>query len=142
MKEIPRVKSVMTPFPFSVEVSDPQSRARAMMDEHDFRHLPVMRRGELVGVVTDRRVRESLERAGGRTGEPTVGSVTDGDALVVDLSARLDSVALEMAERHVGSALVVKDGRLAGIFTATDACRCLGRYLRAEFPLAGGDDVA
>ena len=34
-----------------------------------------------------------------------------------------DRVLLHMADEHIGCALVVKDGRLAGIFTTTDACR-------------------
>ncbi len=141
MKEVPRVKSVMTPFPYSIEAGEPLARAREMMAEHGFHHLPVIRDGELVGVVSERRAREALARAGSPAGL-TVETATELDALVVDLGARLDSVALEMAARHLDSALVVKDGRLAGIFTATDACRCLGRYLRSEFPLGGGDEVA
>ena len=57
MKEIPQVKSVMTPFPYSIDLHEPLARARAIMTEHGFHHLPVMREGELVGVVSDRRAR-------------------------------------------------------------------------------------
>jgi hypothetical protein len=46
-----------------------------------------------------------------------------------------------MAEHCLDSALVVKDGRLAGIFTVSDACRQFGRLLRSLFP-PGGDDAA
>ncbi len=141
MREIPRVKSVMTPFPYSIDLAAPLARAREMMAKHGFHHLPVMKDGALVGVVSDRRAREALETAGGGS-EPTVETAAELEPLVVELGARLDSVALEMAARQVDSAVVVKEGRLAGIFTATDACRCLGRYLRAEFPLGGGDEVA
>lgn len=132
----------MTPFPFSIEAAELLADARSMMEKHDFRHLPVMRQGELVGVVSDRAAREALERSGPEAERLTVETATELEALVVDLGARLDTVALEMAKRHVSAALVVKEGRLAGIFTATDACRCLGRYLRSEFPLEGGDEVA
>ena len=134
------MKSVMTPFPHSIDLGEPLAAARAMMERHGFHHLPVMRAGELVGVVSDRRASEAQEAADDPAAL-TVETATRLDALVVDLSARLDTVALEMASRPVDAALVVKDGRLAGIFTATDACRCLGRFLRAEFPV-GGDDVA
>jgi CBS domain-containing protein len=34
-----------------------------------------------------------------------------------------------MAQRQVGSAIVVDGKRLVGIFTATDACRVLGEVL-------------
>jgi hypothetical protein len=35
-----------------------------------------------------------------------------------------------MAERHIGSALVTKHGKLVGMFTSTDACRALVQVLR------------
>jgi hypothetical protein len=47
-----------------------------------------------------------------------------------------------MAEYHIGSALILKQGKLVGIFTATDACRCFGEYLRALFPDDTGNDAA
>ena len=52
------------------------------------------------------------------------------DPYVVDVGAPLDEVLLAMAERHIGSALVTRGGRLAGILTATDACRAFGETLR------------
>ena len=58
------------------------------------------------------------------------------DAYVVDLSSRLDRVLAEMADRHIGSALVVKHGKLAGIFTTSDACHHFGRFLAQFFESA------
>jgi CBS domain-containing protein len=52
---------------------------------------------------------------------------------VVEMSAPLDEVAGEMAARHIGSAIVVRHGRLAGIFSAVDACRLLAEILRDRF---------
>ena len=43
---------------------------------------------------------------------------------------------------HIGSALVVKGGKLAGIFTMTDACRSFGEFLRSIFPDTGKDSAA
>ena len=43
----------------------------------------------------------------------------------------------------VDVAVVVKDGRLAGIFTMTDAFRGFAEFLRTQFPSsAGGDEAA
>jgi hypothetical protein len=47
-----------------------------------------------------------------------------------------------MARDRLGSALVTRRGKLVGVFTVTDACRLLADWLRASFPVAGGDDVA
>ena len=63
-------------------------------------------------------------------------------AYTVDLAERLDNVLLYMAEHHIESALVTKKGRLAGLFTVTDACRHFGIWLRAQFAPRGGNEVA
>jgi CBS domain-containing protein len=34
-----------------------------------------------------------------------------------------------MVDKHIGSALIVEDGKLLGIFTAMDACRVLAESL-------------
>ncbi len=141
MNAIPPIKAVMTPFPYSIDRAEPLDRAREMMERHDFRHLPVKDGARLVGVITDRDLRLIFEPRLGLPAELTAGDVAH-EAYVVDLNERLDNVLLLMAERHIGSALVVKEGRLAGIFTHTDACRRFGEFLRERFLEAGGDDAA
>jgi acetoin utilization protein AcuB len=127
----------MTAFPHCVQSDDNLGVAERMMVDHEVRHLPVMERGRLVGVLSDRNIRQA--RACASAG--VVGDVCDRDAYVVSLSEPLDRVLMTMAEKHYGSALVVKEGRLAGIFTTTDACRHFGKLLRTLFP-SGGDEVA
>ena len=46
----------------------------------------------------------------------------------------MDVVVAEMAKRRVATALVVRDGRLAGILTATDVCRLYGELLVSLAP--------
>ena len=46
-----------------------------------------------------------------------------------------------MAERHIDSALVVKRGRLVGIFTSSDVCHHFGQFLKMVFD-PGDDAVA
>ncbi|HEX9627619.1 MAG TPA: CBS domain-containing protein [Acidiferrobacterales bacterium] len=141
MKKVPQVMSAMTPFPYSIDVDELVTKAREMMAAHDIRHLPVKDRGELVGVITDRDIKLTL---GPSLGIPSghklkVRDVAVFEAYVVDIGERLDSVLLHMARHHVGSALVVKDGRLAGIFTTSDACKSYGEHLRGHFPVSSGD---
>jgi acetoin utilization protein AcuB len=138
MRRIPNIKAVMTPFPYSIEIERPLRDAVAMMREHDFRHLPVVDDGRLVGVLSERLLGQA---AGSAREDARVRDAPMAEAYVVGLDERLDNVVLAMAERHLGSALVVREGRVVGIFTSTDACRHLGEVLRSDFPV-GGDDVA
>ena len=64
------------------------------------------------------------------------------DAYLVSDLTPLDEVLDHMAAQHIGSALVTKHGRLAGIFTSTDACRVYCDHLRRMFPKSAGTDVA
>ena len=133
----------MTPFPWKVRLDDSLSHATAVMRERNIRHLPVTDGDQLVGIVTERDI-GLVEQAVGDSRESASLRVRDAcviDAYVVDLSAPLDRVLADMAERHIGSVLVVKRGKLAGIFTSSDACHHFGRFLTLFFD-SGGDDAA
>ncbi len=143
-KRIPLMKSVMTAFPHSLDVNASLRQARDMMLEHDIRHVPVKDGNKLVGVITDRDLRRALDPglAPPPKDELVVEDVMVRNLFVVDLNERLDDVLLELADEDNGCVIVVKGGRLAGIFTATDACRVFGEHLRSEFPPTRDDDVA
>ncbi|UCF67002.1 MAG: CBS domain-containing protein [Acidobacteriota bacterium] len=141
---MPTIKSVMTAFPYAIAIDRSASQARRMMAEHGIHHLPVMDGERLVGVVTKREIERVLDvaRRGEGTNDPRLDQVTLTRALVVDLTASLDRVLTEMAEKHFETTLVVKDRKLAGIFTRSDACRWFGRLLRDLFPAGDGEDAA
>ena len=144
MKPPPSLAQAMTPFPYAIDRQASIEKARQMMDQHGIRHLPVTEEGDLVGVVSDRDLRSVLFLPLGRgsVGDLTVADLYVPDAYTVDLNEPIEEVLLAMAERHIGSALVTRKGRLAGIFTAVDVCRCFGEYLRSNFPRPDGDEAA
>lgn len=121
----PTVKLEMTTFPFFIDVGADLDEAEALMKEHDIGHLPVKRDGELVGILAlaDLRLAELA-------GEERVALLYRSDPYVVDLDAPLDVVVEGMAERHTDVALVVREGKLAGILTTYDVCKVLARILR------------
>jgi acetoin utilization protein AcuB len=140
MKRVPLIKFIMTPFPCSVDMGDTVDIASDMMIEHGIHHLPVTDKGKPVGVVSDRDVkRAQSEQPGG--GERCVRDIAHLDTYIVELTAPLDNVVLEMARRHIATGLVVREGRLVGIFTATDVFTYLGKLLATLYP-RGSDDVA
>ena len=142
MKRMPTIKSVMTPFPFTIEISENLAAAQTMMSEHGIHHLPVSDDGRLVGVVSKHDIETAL------AGDPDTPAAARGvrscqspHVYVVGLSTPLDAVLIEMAEKHIRSALVVKRDKLAGIFTITDACRHYAELLQSHFPPSPEDDA-
>jgi acetoin utilization protein AcuB len=118
--------------PVTVKPRDSVLAARHLMEEHRFNQLPVVVDGRLVGVVTDRDLRDAFpsvldvlrRRRGHASGaDPAAIAVEDvmsrnvlsldPDGLVVD-AARL------MRRERIGAVPVVDHGRLVGILTRSD----------------------
>lgn len=57
---------------------------------------------------------------------PNVRDIMSTDLVTVERATTIAEAATVMGERGVGSALVVEDGRAAGIFTERDVLRALG----------------
>lgn len=131
----------MTPFPYSLGPEDSLDTARRMLKKHRIRHLPVMVKGSPAGVITDQDMRRAAADDGSGA-EPKVGDLALSEACEFDISAPLDMVLSEMATRLLDSALVLKGGRLVGIFTSTDACRAFADFLRREAPSEDGESAA
>lgn len=134
----------MTPFPHSVDIEAPIAQARRFMRECRIRHLPVTENQQLVGVLSDRDIKLYLgpDFEYPRENEVKVRDVYLDNPYIVDLNERLDNVLKTMAERHIGSAIITKNGKLAGVFTSTDACKSFAEYLRNQFNPTGGDEAA
>lgn len=135
MKKMPRVKSVMTPFPFAIERDAGVNEARDLMWEHEIRHLPVRDEGEFVGVVSERDI--GLVLASRPQDDPahiTIREVYTPNPYTVDLNVPLDQVLSHMAAEHIGSALVTREEKLVGVFTVTDACAAFADHLRESYP--------
>lgn len=143
MKNAPLLKDVMTPFPYSVDVDAPLNQAIEFMREHKIRHLPVTSKGALVSIVVDRDIKLMLgpDFAYPSGEELKVRDAMVMDCYVVDRGTPLAAVTRHMAEHRIGSAVVTRRGKLAGVFTATDACRVLADHLD-ETTAIDEDDAA
>ena len=134
MNRIPLLKTVMTPFPYWVDIDAPLLDAREMMRQHKVRHLPVKDSGKLVSVVTDRDLKFAVDPELGLPPRESlrVRDVCVFTAFIVDIETRLEIVLETMAERRIGSALVTRDGNLVGIITSPDICRTLASMIRNQ----------
>lgn len=142
MKRPPKLKTAMTPFPYSVDLNATLEHARELMEEHGIHHLPVVDSHAVVGVITEGELNRARDADSAAGGERKLRDLNVSDAYVVDLNSTLDDVLMTMATKHIDSVIVTKAGRLAGVFTSVDACKCFAEYLRKEFPRGEGDDVA
>ncbi len=131
MNNSPRLKDHMTGMPHTIGASIPVKKVGEMMLKYEVRHLPVMKAGKLVGVISDRDVKAARSYRG--QGELTAEEVMTPDPYVVGPGAELGAVVLEMAKHRYGSVLVQNDrGDVVGIFTDTDGLRVLGALLHGE----------
>ena len=144
MKKMPMLKTAMTPFPYSIDLSASFDEASELMGHHNVRHLPVTRDRQVVGVITDRDMTSAMHvhSQAHDAGSLSVSDLYMADPYIVSLDEPLENVLLTMAERHIGSAIVTRAGKLVGMFTAVDACRSFGEYLHGHFPRPDGHHVA
>lgn len=129
-KPIPRIQKYMTTTPHSIGLDQPLRVAHAMMHEHHIRHLPVLEGGRLVGILTERDVALITSMMEATEKNTTVEDAMTTDVYAVSPDASLDEVASEMAERKYGSAVVLQNQKVVGMFTTVDACRALSELLR------------
>jgi CBS domain-containing protein len=61
----------------------------------------------------------------------TVGDLVTGDPFTIEPATSVAEAATMMAERRIGSALVMDGGELLGIFTERDVLRALGEQFDA-----------
>jgi acetoin utilization protein AcuB len=135
-KKMPVVGAVMTSFPYFVEVDDTATKMERIMDEHGIRHLPVQEKGKVIGIVSERDLHHYVKREAAQAEKNTIQArhIMIPHPYVVPFRAPLNEVVFEMARRRIGSVIVQRQGKLAGILSAIDVCRILGEYLESMFP--------
>lgn len=115
-----RIKQVMTRMPYTASPEVSIFEVKRKMKEHRIRHVPVLDRGELVGIISDRDVRTAEIFHG--PGYLTVGDAMNDQPYAVGPDESLAQALDIMIERRIGSALVVSPrGIVIGIFTTHDA---------------------
>ena len=131
-KPIPTIQKYMTAAPHSIGSDQTIATASLMMNDHRIRHLPVLRGGQLLGILTDRDIK-LIETF--RDVDPTKIAVEEAmtePPYSVSPEAALDEVVETMAANKYGSAVVMHNQKVVGIFTTVDACEALAQLLRTR----------
>jgi acetoin utilization protein AcuB len=122
------VEEFTSPVPVTIEVSATIDEAMSLMQEHQIRHLPVVKGNEVKGIVSERDIATHYGKQW--TKMLCVGDIMNDAILSVYCKDNLGSVAFQLSERKVGSAIVLdQDNKLYGIFTTTDALNALVEIL-------------
>ena len=106
----------MTPHPVTVTPQETLAAARAKMQAGHFRRVPVVQNEKLVGILTDRDIRQHL----GHEERTKVTAAMTEDPVTVTPATTLESAAQLMLKRQFGGLPVVEDGKLVGIITTSD----------------------
>lgn len=132
MKSVPKISKYMSTQPFTIGLEQPLDHTAALMREHHIQHFPVLQKGELVGVLSDRDLKFYQGLMGTDMHEDKVADVCHTDVYAVSPDAPLDEVAATMAQHHYGCAVVTDKKKVVGIFTANDGLKVLSDQLQAR----------
>jgi predicted transcriptional regulator len=127
-----RVRDIMSEQIVTISSDDSLSTVEDIMTLGGVRHMPVVRGGQLVGVVSERDLlRASLSNLSSFGSEQRraflqvveIKRVMSTPPVVIHPDASLEEAALLMAERKIGCLPVLEQGRLIGLLTETDVLR-------------------
>ena len=110
------VSNRMTKDPVTVTADDLLIQARLKMQKGSFRQLPVASNGQLVGIITDRDMREHA----GYLDRTEVKAAMSKKPLSVTPATTLEAAAQLLLKHKIGGLPVVENGRLVGIITTSD----------------------
>ena len=119
--------------PLSVTASPTDSLEELMnlMETKGIRHLPIVKGGKAIGIVSDRDLRFAFFIDKARQG--LAEEVMTPEPYSVNRNDSIEDVAFELSKRKIGSALVEdENGELYGIFTSTDALNALIEIVRSR----------
>ena len=109
------------------------AEALALCRERRIRHIPILEEGRLVGIVSDRDLRDASAALGDAERASTLQEIRVGDVMTREVSTAdpqdsIENAAQEMYELKIESLLVVAEedeGELLGIVTSSDVMRAL-----------------
>ncbi len=106
------------------------AEALTVCRERRIRHIPILEEGRLVGIVSDRDLRDASPALGDPERARTlrkirVGDVMTREVITVDPQDSIENAAQQMYELKIESLPVVAEEELLGIVTSSDVMRAL-----------------
>ena len=132
------VRDWMTKDPLTVAPDTPVLEAINLLKSKGFRRLPVVKDGKLVGLVTDKDLKDAMPSKATTLSvwemnyllsKLTVQEVMARPVITVEAEAPLEKAALLMEEKKIGGLPVMEGEKLVGIITVTDVLRAFVEVL-------------
>lgn len=106
----------MTANPVTIAPEEHLAEARAKMVQGRFRRLPVVQEGRLVGILTDRDLRQHV----GFLERTKVNAAMTENLVTVRPQTTLEQAAQLLLKHKIGGLPVVEEGKLVGMITTSD----------------------
>lgn len=130
------VRDWMTRNPITIQEDATFTEAWTLMREKRLRHLPVMRGEEVVGIVSDRDIRDAAPSSVQASHSDTskiaavkVSELTSGRVFTTNPNVELERAAVKLFVHRIGALPVTDEGKLIGIISETDVFRAMVRIL-------------
>lgn len=114
-----KVNDIMSHNAITIDANESVKEAAILMKNNDIGFLPVLNRGAVVGVVTDR---DLVLRgyAEGKEGSTIISEIMTSGCIGVEKSATVEKAAQLMAENKIRRLCVTENDRLVGICAIGD----------------------
>jgi acetoin utilization protein AcuB len=142
-----RVRDSMTRDVITLGPEASAAEAWAVCREHNIRHLPIVQEGRLVGLVSDRDLRDVRGSGEDRESDTPrwvrLGDMMTRSVVTIHPLDTIEHAAREIYDRKIGCLPVVADDELVGIITSADMMRTLiemvgahgiGTWVEVEVP--------
>jgi acetoin utilization protein AcuB len=142
-----RVRDSMTRDVFTLGPEASAAEAWALCNDHNIRHVPVVEEDRLVGLVSDRDLRDVRGGGGDRESDTPrwvrLGDMMTRNIVTIHPLDTIEHAAREIYDRKIGCLPVVDEGELVGIITSADMMRTLielvgahgrGSWVEVEVP--------
>lgn len=144
------VKDIMQAHPVSATLETRLPHLVRLLQQRGFRHLPVLDKGKLVGIISDRDLKQSMASAASTTqgrerdrllDELTAGQVMARAVVTIGPTSGVEEAARLMATRKISALPVTEGDRLVGIVTETDVLQLFVRALGVLDPSSRVDVI-
>ena len=144
------VRDIMQTHPVSATLETRLPHLLRLLQRRGFRHLPVLDSGKLVGIISDRDLKQSMISAASMTegrerdrllDELTAGQIMARAVVTIGPMFGVDEAARLMATRKISALPVTEGDQLVGIVTETDVLQLFVRAMGVLEPSSRVDVI-